>query len=121
MALSVLVLVGSSVDEFHCDLSRVYAGGFLDALGGDPAYRFEVAFVSPGGLWSFPGGIDAASVSAAHQMSLAQAVEVMSSWHFDVMVPQMFCLPGMTTYRSLFDLLGVALRIWPEWPRLTGA
>lgn len=23
------------------------------------------------------------------------------------MVPQMFCMPGMTTYRSLFDLLGV--------------
>lgn len=107
MALSVLVLVGSSVDEFHCDLSRVYASGFLDALGGDPAYRFEVAFVSPGGLWSFPGGIDAASVSAAQQMPLAQAVEVMSSWHFDVMVPQMFCLPGMTTYRSLFDLMDV--------------
>ncbi|OZC84061.1 D-alanine--D-alanine ligase [Rhodococcus sp. 06-412-2C] len=107
MALSVLVLIGSSVDEFHCDLSRVYAGGFLDALGDDPAYELEVAFVSPGGLWSFPGGIDSASVAAAPQMSLAQAVEVMSAWHFDVMVPQMFCLPGMTTYRSLFDLMDV--------------
>ncbi|MCZ4517757.1 D-alanine--D-alanine ligase [Rhodococcus ruber] len=107
MALSVLVLVGSSVDEFHCDLSRVYAGGFLDALGSDPAYRVEVAFVSPGGMWSFPDGIDTASVAAAQQMHLAQAVDIMSAWHFDVMVPQMFCLPGMTTYRSLFDLMDV--------------
>ncbi|CCQ17929.1 D-alanine--D-alanine ligase [Rhodococcus sp. AW25M09] len=107
MTLSVLVLVGSSVDQFHCDLSRVYASGFLDALGSDPAYRFEVAFVSPGGLWSFPGNIDPVSVAAAQQLSLAQAVEVMSSWQFDVMVPQMFCLPGMTTYRSLFDLMDV--------------
>ncbi|MBY4127659.1 D-alanine--D-alanine ligase [Rhodococcus fascians] len=107
MALSVLVLVGSPVDEFHCDLSRVYAQGFLDALGSDPAYRLEVAFVSPGGMWSFPGGIDIASVAAAQQMPLAQAVEVMAAQHFDVMVPQMFCLPGMTTYRGLFDLMGV--------------
>ena len=107
MTLSVLVLVGSPVDEFHRDLSRVYAEGFLSAFENDPSYRLEVAFVSPGGTWSFPDGIDTASVAAAQQMSLAQAVEVMSAWHFDVMVPQMFCLPGMTTYRSLFDLMNV--------------
>ena len=28
----------------------------------------------------------------------------------DVVVPQMFCGPGMTTYRALFDLLGDPLR-----------
>ncbi|MFI8567088.1 D-alanine--D-alanine ligase [Rhodococcus sp. NPDC078407] len=107
MTLSVLVLVGSSVDEFHCDLSRVYAQGFLDVFGSDPAYDIEVAFVSPGGRWSFPDAIDSASVAAAPQMSLAQAVDVMSAWNFDVMVPQMFCVPGMTLYRSLFDLMQV--------------
>ena len=25
----------------------------------------------------------------------------------DVVLPQMFCLPGMTSYRSLFEVLGV--------------
>lgn len=107
MALSVLVLVGSPVDRFHCDLSRVYAEGFLDAFGSNPAYRLEVAFVSPGGMWSFPGDIDTASVAAAQQLPLAEAVDIMSARNFDVMVPQMFCLPGMTTYRSLFDLMDV--------------
>jgi D-alanine-D-alanine ligase len=107
MTLSVVVLVGSSVDRFHSDLSRVYAGGFLDALGTNPAYSFEIAFVSPGGLWSFPTDLDDSSIAAAQQMPLAQAVEHIAVRDFDVMVPQMFCMPGMTTYRSLFDLLGV--------------
>ena len=37
----------------------------------------------------------------------------------DVVVPQMFCLPGMTTYRALFDLLGHPLR--RQHPRRDGA
>ncbi len=107
MTLSVLVLAGSPVDTFHGDLSRVYAQGFLDVLAGDDAYRPTIAWVSPGGTWCFPSGLDAADVASASQLTLAEAVEVLTSSGVDVMVPQMFCLPGMTTYRSLFDLIGI--------------
>jgi D-alanine-D-alanine ligase len=107
MPLSVLVLAGSPVDDFHADLSRVYATGFVEALGDDPAYRLTTAWVSPGGAWCFPAGLDPVDVAAAPRVSLAEAVQELTSAGHDVMVPQMFCLPGMTTYRSLFDLLGI--------------
>lgn len=106
MPLSVLVLAGSSVDEFHGDLSRVYASGFLSAMV-DASHRFQVAWVDPGGRWRFPDGLEPADIAAASTMPLAEAVEVLIAGEFDLMVPQMFCLPGMTTYRSLFDLMGV--------------
>lgn len=107
-ALSVLVLAGSPVDTFHADLSSVYAGGFLDALGEHPGYRIETAFVLPGGRWCFPAGVDAESVGAAPTMSLSEAMVAIEALKIDLMVPQMFCRPGMTTYRSLFDLMGIA-------------
>ncbi len=40
-------------------------------------------------------------------LSLAEAVEHIQSQGLSVMIPQMFCLPGMTAYRALFDVLGV--------------
>ncbi|MFC5677069.1 D-alanine--D-alanine ligase family protein [Aeromicrobium endophyticum] len=105
-SLSVLVLAGSPVDEFHGDLSRVYASGFLSAMSGT-SHRFQVAWVDPGGDWRFPDGLEPADVAAAPAVPVAEAVRTMAEGGFDVMVPQMFCLPGMTTYRSLFDLIGI--------------
>jgi D-alanine-D-alanine ligase-like ATP-grasp enzyme len=35
------------------------------------------------------------------------AIQVLTTLNIDVMVPQMFCIPGMTYYRSLFDLLNI--------------
>lgn len=107
MTLSILVLAGSAVDEFHADLSRVYASGFLGAIGDRPEYRFVLAYVTPGGDWSFPDDLNTASISAAQTYSLPEALELLRRHHLDAMVPQMFCLPGMTTYRSLFDLLHI--------------
>ncbi|QCB50065.1 ATP-grasp domain-containing protein [Rhodococcus sp. PAMC28707] len=104
---SVLVLVGSAVDDFNADLSRVYAGGFLDAFAGNPAYSLRIAFVSPDGCWRFPESLESSSIAAAKPISLSHAISEISSRHIDVVVPQMFCRPGMTTYRSLFELLGV--------------
>ena len=40
-------------------------------------------------------------------MSFAEAMVVIEELWPDVVVPQMFCLPGMTTYRAVFELLGV--------------
>lgn len=50
--VSVLHLVGSAVDNFHAELSRLYARACLDAL----ADRYDVllAYVSPTAPGGFP-------------------------------------------------------------------
>ncbi|MDJ0392888.1 D-alanine--D-alanine ligase [Rhodococcus sp. G-MC3] len=104
---TVLALVGSAVDDFHAELSRVYAKGFLAAFADEPGYRLTIAFVSPDGGWCFPSGVELVDISMAQTLSAAEAIARIAAEGIDVMVPQMFCRPGMTSYRSLFDLLGV--------------
>lgn len=105
--LRVLHLVGSAVSEFHADLSRLYARGCLAATADPAAYDVHLAHVSPDGTWCFPADLSAEGIAAAPTLTLARAVERITMLEVDVMVPQMFCLPGMTSYRALFDLLGV--------------
>ncbi|MCZ0730363.1 D-alanine--D-alanine ligase [Mycolicibacterium iranicum] len=104
---TVLQLVGSPVDEFFAELSRLYARASIEALADSPRYRMHVAYVAPGGCWSFPADLAPCSLAAASPMSLPQAISHIERLSPDVMVPQMFCRPGMTVYRSLFDTLGV--------------
>jgi D-alanine-D-alanine ligase len=84
MALRVLHLVGSAVSDFLCDLSRLYARDCLEATADGARYEFSIAYVTPDRRWRFPADLN-----------------------LDVMVPQMFCVPGMTAYRALFDVLGI--------------
>lgn len=94
--VKLLHLVGSPVDEFHAELSRLYAGGCLEALG--DGYEHVIADVAPGDVWS---------LSSGPAMSRSEALSEIASLGVDVMVPQMFCPPGMTEYRALFDDLGI--------------
>jgi D-alanine-D-alanine ligase len=107
MALRVLHLVGSAVSDFLCDLSRLYARDCLDAIDDPARYEPVIAYVTPDGRWRFPEGLDREAIFAARSLSLAGAISQIRSLDVDVMVPQMFCLPGMTEYRALFDLLGI--------------
>ena len=65
-----------------------------------------IAYVTPDGRWRFPGDLSPEAVAAARPLSLDDALPRLRA-RVDVMVPQMFCVPGMTHYRALFDLLGV--------------
>lgn len=105
--ITILYLTGSAVDEFHAELSRLYAADCLAALADAGRYDAHVAYVSPGGLWRFPRDLEEASLQSADVMTLSQALVQLSQWKIDVVVPQMFCLPGMTAYRALFDVLGI--------------
>ncbi len=100
-----LHLTGSAVDPLLDDVSRLYARGCLDALGGTGEH--VIAHVSPGGAWRFPQGLDDAALAAAPSLSLAEAVARLSTLEVDVALPQMFCRPGMTTYRALLDLVAI--------------
>ena len=105
--LRVLHLVGSAVSDFYCDLSRLYAQDCLENTANSALYEFHIAYVSPDRLWRFPTSLDQSAIAAANPMSLADAVQVLTERKIDVMIPQMFCIPGMTQYRSLFDLLSI--------------
>ena len=105
--ISVLHLVGSVVDDFHAELSRLYAGACLDALADSATYDVHLAYVSPDGSWRFPTGLDDRALTNACPLSTAEAVTYLTTLDLDLVVPQMFCVPGMTTYRALLDVLGL--------------
>ncbi|GGF50654.1 hypothetical protein GCM10011519_25770 [Marmoricola endophyticus] len=105
-ALRVLHLVGSPTDDFHADLSRLYARDALQALA-DARFVHLVAHVAPGGGWSFPDDLSPAALGAAPVLALPDALARIGGLQVDLALPQMFCPAGMTTYRALLDLLGV--------------
>jgi D-alanine-D-alanine ligase len=101
----ILHLAGSAVSDFHADLSLTYARGCLAATSED--HESHPCFVSPDGRWRFPASFDAADIDAAVPYEVPDALAHLGRLGLDVVLPQMFCLPGMTSYRSLFDVLGV--------------
>ena len=111
--LRVLHLVGSAVSDDLADLSRLYARDALATLSAGAAgeaYEHLVAHVTPtasGVRWSFPADLGPASLAEARSMDVAEALAHLAALHVDVALPQMFCVPGMTTYRSLLELLGI--------------
>ncbi len=107
MPVRVLHLVGSAVSDFYCDLSRLYAQDCLESNSNPELYEFYIAYVTPDGSWRFPADLSPAAVSSAVPMTPAEAVGRLIALHLDVMVPQMFCVPGMTSYRALFDVLRI--------------
>lgn len=103
----MLHLVGSATDDFYAELSRLYARDCLEATADPARYAFAVAWVTPDGRWRFPADLGDDAIAAAQPLSVAAAVAHLAALRIDVVVPQMFCLPGMTAYRALFDLLGI--------------
>jgi D-alanine-D-alanine ligase len=105
--LRVLHLVGSAVSSFYCDLSRLYAQDCLENTADPALYGFHIAYISPDQRWCFPSDLSAESIALAPSLSLVAALLVIEKLQIDIMVPQMFCVPGMTQYRALFDLLKI--------------
>lgn len=103
----VLHLAGSAVSEFFADLSRLYARDCLAATADPERYAFHVAYVTPDRRWRFPVDLSEPAIAAAPPMALPAAIERIVAMAPDVVVPQMFCLPGMTSYRALLDVLGL--------------
>jgi D-alanine-D-alanine ligase len=105
--LRVLHLVGSATDDFYCDLSRLYAEDCLEFTANAALYEFHIAYITPDRQWRFPTSLSPESIDLAAPMSLSEAVRVLTTLKIDVMLPQMFCISGMTSYRTLFDLLNI--------------
>lgn len=107
MVTRVLQLVGSPTSEFYADLSRLYAQDCLRSTQDPDRYDTYLAYVSPDASWRFPTGLDAAALDAAAPMPVDEAIRRIVELRIDVMVPQMFCVAGMTHYRALFDVLEI--------------
>jgi D-alanine-D-alanine ligase len=107
MVLRVLHLVGSAVSEFYCDLSRLYAADCLASNADANLYEFHIAYVTPDRQWRFPQSLEREAIALAPPMTLAEAIQVIVNLEINVILPQMFCVPGMTSYRALFDLLNI--------------
>ncbi len=107
MVLRVLHLVGSAVSEFYCDLSRLYAQDCLESTANAALYKFHIAYITPDRQWQFPSDLSREAIASANLLSFAEAVQTLTALKIDIMVPQMFCIPGMTYYRALFDLLNI--------------
>ncbi|SCX41084.1 D-alanine-D-alanine ligase [Klenkia marina] len=99
----VLHLVGSPTSAFMDDLSRLYAADCLANVGGQ--HEHVVAHVSPDGSWRFPATLGA--LDDAPPVPLGEALARLTALDVDVALPQMFCIPGMTSYRALLDVLGI--------------
>jgi D-alanine-D-alanine ligase len=107
MALRVLHLAGSATSEHLDALSRLYAGDCLETVADPQRYEPLIAHVGPDRRWRFPAGLGATELGAVIAVDLPEAVARLLAFAPDVAVPQMFCLPGMTDYRALLDLLGI--------------
>jgi D-alanine-D-alanine ligase len=103
--LRILHLVGSADNDFYCDLSRLYAKDCIAATANPSRYEFYIAYITPDRQWRFPSSLARPDIMAAKPMSVAEAIEFIASKNIDLVLPQMFCLPGMTQDRALFDLL----------------
>jgi D-alanine-D-alanine ligase len=105
--LRVLHLVGSAFDDFYAELSRLYAQDCLENTANPDRYEFHIAYITPDRQWRFPTDLSKDSIAAAKTLSIAEAIQKLTDLKLDIMVPQMFCIPGMTQYRALFDLLRI--------------
>ena len=105
--LRVLHLIGSAESDFFCNLSRLYGKTCLEATANPSRYEYHIAYVTPDLQWRFPLSLTPEDIESAKPMALSKAIEVITAKNIDVVLPQMFCIPGMTQYRSLFDLLQI--------------
>ncbi len=105
--LRILHLVGSAHDDFYCELSRLYAEGCLTATADPSRYDFQIAYITPDRQWRFPRSLSQEDIAVAEPISLAEAIRFLAVQKIDIVLPQMFCIPGMTHYRALFDLLKI--------------
>ncbi|WP_293064945.1 D-alanine--D-alanine ligase [Okeania sp. SIO2B3] len=98
--LRVLHLAGSLVSDFYYNLSILYAKEVVQPVGVSSYY----AVVHPDSLWQLGTSLD----SLSEKMSLQDMIPRLPQ--IDVVVPHMFCFPGMTSFRALFeDIIGIPI------------
>ncbi|MHC5730790.1 MAG: D-alanine--D-alanine ligase family protein, partial [Nostoc sp.] len=94
--------------DFYCDLSWGYAqDGLYNLSNFASCHDLQIAYITPDGQWRFPRSLSTEDMAAAKRISLPEAIQFIMSQNIDLVIPHMYCIPGMTHYRALFDLLKI--------------
>ncbi|CAF1190449.1 unnamed protein product [Adineta ricciae] len=104
----ILHVTGSPSDDFYYGLSYRNAQCNLNMAPYVPLlHNFVIAVVTVDGQWRFPATLNEKDFDAAKPMSLAEAIQFITTQKIDLVMPHMYCIPGMTQYRALFDMLKI--------------
>ena len=101
----VLMLVGSFTTPDMAALSELYAQGCERALS--EHYRFATLHRSPAGAWRVGESVD--TVMNRPAMTLPGAMAALRGEPIVAVLPQMFCVPGMTEARALPTLMDLPM------------
>lgn len=102
-ATRILCFVGSPDSEEMDALSRLYAGGCIEALASDPRFDFTLVHIAPDGRWRTP--VMLADLNSAAPLALDEIIRWIAGQPFDIALPQLFCQTGMTSIRALIELI----------------
>jgi len=105
----VIHLCGSRGSDYYGGVSTYYASQCLEAVVPQGTYKHVAVMVNQDGSWCFPADLTDEGKAAAKPMSMAEAMAKIVAMDAVAMVPHMFCLPGMTTYRALFEALSIPI------------
>merc|ERR1711937_356510 len=103
----VLHLCGSMASEYYEGVSIIYGSECFKAVTQQGTYKHQLCFVHLDGSWSFPEDTSEEGRTAAARMSFPQAMGKIAELKPHAVVPHMFCLPGLTNFRALFDTMGI--------------
>ena len=104
----ILHLVGSAYNDFYYGLSCRNAHYCLKAMANLKSRQdFQIALITPDGQWRFPTSLSREDISIAKPISLPAAIQFITAQKIDLVILHMYCIPGMTHYRALFDLLKI--------------
>jgi D-alanine-D-alanine ligase len=103
----VLHLCGSMASEYYEGVSIIYGGECFKAVKDHGTYKHVLCFVHLEGTWSFPEDTSEEARTKAARVTFPEAMAKIAEIKPDAVVPHMFCLPGLTNFRALFDTMGI--------------
>ena len=110
---NIVHFFGSTQDEFYNGVSLYYMrDAYKNLIEREESpvsslYNHILLHCHPDGTWSFPSSLDDNGIHSAERVSLETVISTINILKPVAAAPYMFCMPGMTTVRGLFEMIGV--------------
>lgn len=108
----VLVLTGSPVSQYYYQVSFNYAVQFFKGTKNNcitKEFEFTYVTITSYRTWIISQELNEMLIRESKSLPQHEAISIISKMSFDACINIMYCWPGITTYRSLMDLLGIPL------------
>lgn len=105
----ILHVCGSMASEYYEGVSIIYGNECMNSVSQYGKYVNLPCFVNLDGTWSFPTDTSEEARAKAGRLSFSQAMQKIAELKPEAVVPHMFCLPGMTSFRGLFDTMNIPI------------